>query len=303
MGFADRKAAEPGQPRENVPSAGDSPFVSIAIVGCGKMGEAMLAGWLAAEDGPAAALGPSCFTVVAPGQSHRARLSERYGVACVEDASRIEGADLVVLAVKPQVMPEALEQLARSRAYGSWRGSSSPLFVSVAAGLPTSRLATMLPPEAPIVRVMPNTPLMVGQGASVVAAGPFASPAQVEAVLGLFGALGLAEQVEEGQIDAVCALSGGGPAYVAALIEALTAAGAAQGLDAALAERLVVQTVAGTCTLMEQQGLTPEQARIAVCSPGGTTLAALQAMDDAGFAAALSQGVDAAVRRAKELAS
>lgn len=274
------------------------------IVGCGKMGEALLAGWLAQADGAAGALDASSFLAVSPGEGRRAELAERYGVECVADASQVGRADLVLLAVKPQAMGEALGALSRSPAWQGWQqGAGAPLFVSIAAGLSTEWLAERLLPGARIVRVMPNTPLMVGHGASAIAAGAHATAQDVDAVLDLFGALGIAELVPEGQIDAVCALSGGGPAYVASLIEALTAAGQAQGLDARLAERLVVQTVAGTCALMAARSLSPEQARVAVCSPGGTTLAALDAMGDAGFQAAVSQGVDAAVRRAKELAS
>lgn len=275
----------------------------VVIIGCGKMGEALLAGWLEETEGAAASLDASSFLVVNPSEGRRVQIAARYGVECVADASQVEGADLVVLAVKPQVMPEAVEALSRSRAWEGWsQGANGPLFISIAAGLPIEWLASHLPSGARIMRVMPNTPLMVGQGASAVAAGAQATPQDAEMALELFGALGVAELVPESQIDAVCALSGGGPAYVAALIEALTAAGEAQGLDAALADRLVTQTVSGTCALMEQQGLTPEEARLAVCSPGGTTLAALGAMADAGFQSAVAEGIDAAVRRAKELA-
>ncbi|MDO4290126.1 MAG: pyrroline-5-carboxylate reductase [Eggerthellaceae bacterium] len=273
----------------------------IAVIGGGKMGEAILGGWIASEKEPAAALGGANITVADPGVERRAYLSERYGVACVADASEIKAADVVLLAVKPQVLMGVLEGIAARPAFAG--GEDGPLFVSIAAGMPTEKIEGALPVGARLVRVMPNTPLLVGAGASVVAGGARATRDDVELVRGLFACMGFAEVVDEGDIDAVCALSGGGPAYVAYMIEALRDAGAAQGLDAQLAETLALETVYGTCKLMRETGQAPADTRIAVCSPGGTTLAALSAMDEAGFAHVFDAGVSAAVRRSKELAS
>ena len=276
---------------------------TFAIIGGGKMGEAILSGWLASEVAPAAAIAADDVVVVEPGEERRAYLGETHGVTCVADVAGVAGAqaaDVVVLAVKPQVMMGVLDSIAQQPAFQG--GAEGPLFVSIAAGLPTDRLAEGLPQGAPLVRVMPNMPLMVGAGASGVCGGANATADQVQYVADLFGCLGRAVVVDEADMDAVCAVSGSGPAYVAALVEAMRDAGAAQGLDPALAEVLALQTVLGTARLIDETALTPQTAREAICSPGGTTLAALDAMSAAGFAPSIDEGIAAAVKRSKELA-
>ena len=271
------------------------------IIGGGKMGEAILAGWIAASTGSAAAIGAADIEVVNPGSERRAHLNRTYGVACVADVSDVaQKPDVVVLAVKPQVMGGVLESIASLEAFAG--GGQGPLFVSIAAGLTTASLERLLPQDAYVVRVMPNMPLAIGAGASGVCGGANASIAHVELVADLFGCLGKAVVVAESDMDAVCALSGSGPAYVAALIESMRDAAAAQGLDADLAEQLALQTVLGTARLIDETGQSPAATRESICSPGGTTLAALDAMAAAGFDEAIGAGVDAAVRRSKELA-
>ena len=278
----------------------DARVQSVVIVGGGKMGEAILSGWLSSQVGVAAAIGPENILVVNPGQEKRDRLASLSGVACVADVSEVQAADLVVLAVKPQVMFSVLEDVCINAAFSG--GVSGPLFVSIAAGLETMRLVEALPEGARLVRVMPNTPLMVGKGASALCAAEGTPAQDVELIRELFSCMGVAHVVDEADMDAVCALSGSGPAYVAAMIEALRDAAVRQGLDFGLAESLALQTVLGEAQLIEQTGVTPEQARLAVCSPGGTTLAALDAMNAAGFAQVFDAGVEAAVIRSKELA-
>ncbi len=271
----------------------------IAVIGGGKMGEAIVGGWIASDKGPARDIAASDIVVADPGQERRLFLEERYGVSCVADASQIDGAKLVVLAVKPQVMAQVLETVSSLESFGP---ASDPLFVSIAAGLPTSRLEAMLPDGARLVRVMPNMPLSIGAGASAVTSGARASQEDVALVEQLFACLGRAVVVEEELMDACCAVNGSGPAYVAAMIEALRDAGAAQGLPAEMAEALALQTVLGTARLIDETGQSPEAVRESICSPGGTTLAALSAMSEAGFAKVFAAGVDAAVLRSKELA-
>ncbi len=273
----------------------------IVVVGGGKMGEAVLGGWIAASAGPAACLSVHNFAVANPGEERRAYLRQTYGVSCIADVREATRADMVILAVKPQVMRGVLESIAGLETYAG--GSAGPLFVSVAAGLSTESLASALAPESRIVRTMPNTPLLVGCGVTAVAGGKFATDQDVELVRDLFDCLGMACVVDEDDVDAIGAVSGSGPAYVAALIEALRDAGARAGLDAALAERLAFATVRGTAELMARKGQDAETTRLAVCSPGGTTLAALAAMEEAGFSSSLDAGVAAAYRRSKELAS
>lgn len=271
----------------------------VALIGGGKMGEAIMGGWIATERPPAASYSAGDFVVANPGRSRRDYLTERYGVTCVADARDVTAADLVILAVKPQVMIGVLESIVELPVYGG--ASDGPLFVSIAAGLTTGRLEEALPAGARLVRTMPNTPLLVGAGATAVTRGARATEEDVAFVRDLFACLGRAFVVDEEDIDAVGAVSGSGPAYVAALVEALRDAGVGQGLDARLAEDLAFQTVYGTASLMERTGQDAETTRIAVCSPGGSTLAALEAMGEAGFSRSLDAGVAAAVRRSKEL--
>lgn len=275
---------------------------SFVIIGCGKMGEAILSGWLASDSLPASSIEATDITVVNPGIERRDFIEGAYGVACLEDVTEVSpqsNPDVVVLAVKPQVMGEVLDQVSRQPAFQG--GADGPLFISIAAGLTTERIAAALPAGAPVVRVMPNMPLMVGAGASAVCGGANASKEHVDYVAALFGCLGRAVVVDESQMDAVCALSGSGPAYVAALIEAMRDAAVQAGLGAELAETLAQQTVLGTAQLLESTGLSPEEAREAVCSPGGTTLAALDSMYGAGFNEVIAGGINAAVVRSKEL--
>lgn len=283
----------------------DAMIKRVSVIGGGKMGEAIFGGWIAAEEGPAAQLSAESFGVADPGEQRRAFLEERYQVTCVCDARELGRADVVVLAVKPQVMMGMLDTIRTHESYvGASEGEGEgPLFVSIAAGLTTERLESALPAGARLVRVMPNTPLLVGAGATAVCAGLHATPADVELVRGLFASLGVACVVDEADMDAIGALSGSGPAYVAAMIEALRDAASAQGIDAQLAEQLALQTVFGTAQLMRQTGISAQTCRVNVCSPGGTTLAALGAMEEAGFAQVFRAGIDAAVVRSKELAA
>lgn len=267
----------------------------IALIGGGKMGEAIMGGWIASQKDPARSLSAANFVVANPGLARREHLGKTYGVRTVEQAVAIEAADIVVLAVKPQVMMSVLEAIAGEAAF------QDCLFVSIAAGMTTERLQQALPANAHLVRTMPNTPLLVGAGATAVCGSPSATDADVELVRALFACLGAACVVSENDMDAVGALSGSGPAYVAAMIEALVSAGAGEGLSSDLAEELAVQTVFGTTKLIRETGQSPEEVRISVCSPGGSTLAALGAMDEAGLPQAYEAGIRAAVLRSKEL--
>ncbi len=269
----------------------------IVIVGCGRMGSAIMSGWLASTKDVARKLQADSFLVVNPGRERREAIQERYQVACVADVSEIPTApDIVVLAVKPQIMREVLAQISRM----SW--SREALFISVAAGLSCDDLLSCLPEGARLVRTMPNTPLTVGAGTTAICSHPKTSPIDRDYVKELFDCLGSACIVPEEQVDIVSAVSGSGPAYVAAFVEYLAQAGAELGLQASLAHDLALQTLIGTARLLDMSKQSPAQVRSDVCSPGGSTLAGLQAMEDAGIAQAYSQGVQAAVQRNKELA-
>ena len=278
----------------------------IALIGGGKMGEAIMAGLIRSQEQPAFALDATCFEVANPGAERRAYLEETYGVSCVEDGSLISDTpDVVILAVKPQVLPAVTASLRACSVFGGTSGADAaekkPLFVSIAAGITTQALRSLLPKGARGVRTMPNTPLLVSAGMTAVVGDGGASASDVELVRALFACLGDAVVVEETAMDAVCAVSGSGPAYVAAFIDALRDGGVKQGLPFDLAQSLALQTVFGTAQLLRETKQTPEAVRKAVCSPGGTTLAALDAMNEADFSSIIDKGVAAATKRSLEL--
>ena len=270
-------------------------LTSVALVGGGKMGEAIMAGWLQATEGPAAELSPASFQVANPGAERQQYLRDTYGVACVDDASCLSAAQIVVLAVKPQVLPEVLPVVAQLPFL------ADSLVVSIAAGYTTSCIESFLPEGTHVVRVMPNTPLMVGSGASCLCAGSCATSEELHLAEKLFCSLGKAWVVEESALDAVCAVSGSGPAYVAALIEAMAEGAVRAGLPREFGEALATQTAYGTAKLMLVREQGAEKTRVDVCSPGGTTLAGLDAMNAAGFGEAVAKGVVAAYERSIEL--
>lgn len=270
--------------------------MTICIIGCGKMGEAILTGWIHARTGEAAHLTPADFLVAGHSTERCDQIARRHAVHVQQGLEGVGAADSIVLGVKPQVLPDILEELAPQIA------NSPHLVISIAAGIPTAAIEAALPAGTRVVRAMPNTPLQIGEGATAVAGGATATPADVQLVCDLFACLGMAIKVHEGQMDAVGAISGAAPAYFSALVEALASAGAHVGLPASTCEALLVQSGLGTFQMMRETGQTPAETRMAVCSPGGTTLAALAAMDEAGFAESIDAGVQAALHRAKELA-
>ena len=265
----------------------------LLLVGGGKMGSAMLAGWLARG------MAPDQIVVVEPGAA-AAALRARYGVAIEAGADAVDPSfcpDTVVLAVKPQVMGEAAPP------YRRYAGPDT-LFLSIAAGKTIASFRPLLGEAAVIVRAMPNTPAAVGRGMSVCCAGRGVTAAQRALATALLEAVGEVDWVEEeGLIDAVTAVSGGGPAYVFLLAECLAAAGVAAGLPAALAERIARATVAGSGELLRQSAEPPAVLRQNVTSPGGTTLEALKIlMASDGLQPLLDRAIAAATRRSRELA-
>jgi pyrroline-5-carboxylate reductase len=263
----------------------------IAVIGGGKMGEAIVAGLLSAGFSDAEDI------VVAEPSAERAGVFASHGVTVVADGrGAVVDADLVVLAVKPQVIDEVAAHVAGDL-------PSSAVVVSIAAGITTARLESLMPAGTAVVRVMPNTPAMVGEGMSVVSGGSDVSAVQVEAVRALFDALGRAIVLEERHQDAATAISGSGPAYVALFLDALARAGVRQGLPRDVAQALALQTMRGTVELIERTGTHPEAVVDAVSSPGGTTIAAIEALEASGLRSGVFDAVAAAVRRSKELGS
>lgn len=263
--------------------------MTVGIVGCGRMGEALLAGMLRSEAVPA-----TDVVVTDARQDHLDGLAARYGVTATSDNAVGLACDTVVLSLKPQVLPTVL-------AASGDRVGADALVVSIAAGIDTATLDGLLPTGPAIVRVMPNTPALVGAGASVVAAGPRATDDHVASVVSLLEPLGMVRVLPERSIDAVTAVSGSGPAYVFLLAEAMAEAGVLAGLARADAVALANQTVAGAGALLTAGMGSAAELREQVTSPGGTTAAALQQLEAHGVRAAVLDAVTAAVRRAEEL--
>ncbi|MGE5546083.1 MAG: pyrroline-5-carboxylate reductase [Solirubrobacterales bacterium] len=267
-------------------------MTKVLLVGCGKMGSAMLAGWL--DRG----LAPADVVAVEPGDAARAEFGPK-GVPVVADHAAIPAAfapDVVVLATKPQVMPEAVPPYARY---------SGAVFLSIAAGRPLAFFAAALGSSAAVVRAMPNTPAAVRRGITVCAANAQVDPARRALCQSLLEAVGEVGWVEdEGLIDAVTAVSGSGPAYVFLLAEAMAAAGTRAGLPPELATRLARATVSGAGELLRQSTESAEQLRKNVTSPGGTTAAALAVLmaEGHGMTELMTEAIAAATRRSKELA-
>lgn len=262
---------------------------TLGIVGCGRMGEAILAGLLAAGT-----CEPGHVVVADPRGDQLERVHDEYGVDTSSENTDALAAEVVLLAVKPQVLPGVLETDGAAVAEDS-------LVVSIAAGTSTATLDHLLPNRPAIVRVMPNTPALVGAGAAVVAAGPRATDEDVALVEELFAPLGLVRTLPESSLDAVTALSGSGPAYVFLLAEAMAEAGVRVGLSRDDAVALANQTVAGAGVLLTSGLGSATELREAVTSPGGTTAAALHALERAGVRAAVLDAVQAAAARAEEL--
>lgn len=210
------------------------------------------------------------------------------------NATAVAGAETVLLAVKPQVLGQVLDALRPHLSPGS-------LVVSIAAGVSLATLEGKLAPGTPVVRAMPNLLATVGAAATALAAGSAAGAEHLERAEAIFAAVGIAVRVEEKLLNAVTGVSGSGPAYLCLAIEALADAGVQAGLSRDIAQRLAAQTVMGTGKLILETGKHPAQVKDQVSSPGGTTIAAIRALERAGLRAALMDAVEAAVARAAEL--
>ncbi|MDQ1682405.1 MAG: pyrroline-5-carboxylate reductase [Frankiaceae bacterium] len=263
--------------------------MTVAIIGAGKMGEAILAGLLRAGRSP------GDIVVTEKDATRSSYLSDRYGVAVVSNDAAVAEADVVVLAVKPQDLGAVLVELAPSYRPGA-------LAVSIAAGVTSRFIEERLPAGTPVVRVMPNTPALVGEGMSAVAVGSAATDEHLATTEALLAPLGPVRRVTESQLDAVTAVSGSGPAYVFYLAEAMIAAGVEFGLDEETATALATQTIIGAGTLMRETGTAPAELRAMVTSKGGTTAAAIETFDVYDVKGALRAGLTACRDRSVELA-
>lgn len=269
---------------------------TAAVLGTGKIGEALLAGLLRAG-------WPAERLFAAESRTEQAdRLSQRYGIRFLTTDAAAAAADVVVIAVKPQDAGALISQISGRFAPPDDPAADRKLLVSVCAGIPTSFFAELLPTGTPVVRVMPNTPATVSEGMTAISAGAQATTEHVAAVEEMFSPLGRTVVVPESQQDAVTALSGSGPAYFFYLIDAMIEAGVLLGLPRKTATDLIVQTAVGSAIMLRDTGEHPVTLREAVTSPAGTTAAALRELDQHGVRAALLNALEAARDRARELA-
>ncbi|NJR67600.1 MAG: pyrroline-5-carboxylate reductase [Synechococcales cyanobacterium CRU_2_2] len=262
----------------------------LGLVGGGVMGTAILSRLLAQQ-----IYRPDEVLVSEPRATQRAELEAEYGVLTTESTPLAAEAEVLLLAIKPQIFGVIAQQLMRQA--GQF---SEQLVLSILAGTPLSHLETGFAAQ-PIVRAMPNTPATVGAGCTAIAPNAYVKPYHLAQARRIFEAVGQVVEVPESMMDAVTGLSGSGPAYVALMVEALADGGVRAGLPRAIAQQLALQTVRGTAELLAQTGQHPAVLKDQVTSPGGTTIAGVAALEQAGFRSALIEAVRAASLRSQEL--
>ncbi len=262
----------------------------VAIIGGGKMGEVIISGILSNR-----LSSPEDIVVADILNERREYLKFEYGVEVAENnAAAVEKADMIILAVKPQELSHVLKQLGN-------RIGTEKIVISIAAGIPIRSIEEMIGRKARIIRVMPNTPALVGEGAAALAKGEGASDDDLELAKAVFDSVGIAVIVEEGLMDAVTGLSGSGPAYAFIILDALSDAGVLMGLRRDVALKLAAQTLLGAARLCLKTEKHPMELRDMVTSPGGTTIAGVKALEEGGLRATLIRAVEAATLKSKEL--
>jgi pyrroline-5-carboxylate reductase len=263
---------------------------TIGFVGSGAMGEALIKGIVEAT-----LVAPDAILAFDVRAERLTELSQRYGIRPVKsNAEVVQGADVVILAVKPQIMGSVLNDVRTALGRRN-------LVISIAAGVSTAKLRETLGAPARLIRVMPNTPALVLEGVTAIAKGQGLEAGDLETAEELFRAVGKVVILDEELMDAVTGLSGSGPAYVAIVIEALADGGVRMGLDRPTAMTLAAQTVLGAARLLIQTGLHPGALKDMVSSPGGTTIAGIAALEEGGIRTTLIKAVERATLRSREL--
>ncbi|HTO10241.1 MAG TPA: pyrroline-5-carboxylate reductase [Candidatus Binatia bacterium] len=262
----------------------------VGFIGGGNMGEALIRGLVGAN-----LVKPDLITATDVRPERTRQLAEQFGVTAHSDNARcVRDADVVILAVKPQIMAEVLRDIAPAV-------ESRHLLISIAAGVATATIRAALGKDARIIRVMPNTPALVLQGAAAIARGRGLERDDLATAQEIFGAVGRVVVLDEELMDAVTGLSGSGPAYVAIVIESLADGGVKMGLDRATAMTLATQTVLGAAQLLLETGMHPGALKDMVSSPGGTTIAGISALEEGGIRTTFIRAVERATQRSREL--
>ncbi len=264
----------------------------VGIIGGGNMGEVLVSGLITGN-----LVHAEHITVSDVDMERRIYLTKKYGIATTENNEEaLTGADIVILAVKPQSMGEVVAGISNSI-------DESQLVISIAAGISTKFIEDYLGKGIHVIRVMPNTPALIGEGAAAIAGGKHVTAEELGIAQQIFDSIGISVTVKEDLIDAVTGLSGSGPAYVFTIIEALSDGGVNMGLARDTSLKLAAQTLLGAAKLCIESGKHPAQLKDMVTSPGGTTIAGLKALEDGKLRSTLMTAVEVATRRSKELGS
>lgn len=264
--------------------------MKLAFLGAGAMGSALMRGFIAAQ-----VCAPSDITAFDADTKRLQAMADELRIrAAFNPVDAVRDADAILLAVKPQVVEAALRPLRDVL-------TEDQTLISIAAGVTTARLEACFAAEVPCVRVMPNTPALVGQGAAAICLGKHARSEQRAMAHQLFESVGLSFDVEEKLLDAVTGLSGSGPAYAFVFIEALSDAGVRVGLARDVATKLAAQTLLGAAQMVLETGTHPGMLKDMVTSPGGTTIAGLHVLEQRAFRGAVMDAVEAATKRSREL--
>jgi pyrroline-5-carboxylate reductase len=266
-------------------------MTTLAVLGGGKMGEALLAGLLASGWRT-----PDEIVVTGRREERLAELAKQYGVeTTLDNGAAVSRADIVVIAVKPQDIEALLADIAA-------RVKADQTILSIVAAIPTEFIEERLAVDVPVVRAMPNTPSVVHEGMAGVAPGKHARDANLAIACEVLGHVGRVATVPESYLDAVTAISGSGPAYFALLAEAMIEAGILLGLSREVSTDLVIQTMLGSAKLLRDEEMHPVELREMVTSPGGTTIRAIRVLEQSGVRAAFLNAIQAAMERSQELA-
>ncbi|HIW95354.1 MAG TPA: pyrroline-5-carboxylate reductase [Candidatus Corynebacterium gallistercoris] len=270
-------------------------MTNIGIIGGGNIGEALFSGII--EDGA----DPKSIIVADPSEDRLNDLKDQYGVVVTTEGSEAaESADLLFICVKPDIVPVVLEDVSDVLD----NNSNESIIVSMAAGVTIGAMEKLLPAGTPVVRVMPNTPMLVGKGASGIAGGRFAEESHLDQVKDTLSKVGAAVVVKEKDLDAVTAVSGSGPAYIFLVVESMIESAVQLGLPRPLAEKLAIANVEGAATMMAKNqdgGDSPSVLRTKVTSPAGTTAAALRELEESGIRGAFFRAMEACKDRSEEL--
>lgn len=263
---------------------------TIGFIGAGNMAEALIRGLVRGGHVP-----PERIAASGPRPDRLEELRREYGIEVTRHNREVaQRCGVLVLSVKPQILDKVLREVGDLVAPGT-------LVVSIAAGVDTETIEASLPDGVRVVRAMPNTPALVGAGATAVSPGKHASEADLATAKALFDAVGITVVLDEAHLDAVTGLSGSGPAYIFLILEALADAGVKVGLSRRNAQRLAAQTVMGSAKLLLETDEHPGQLKDMVTSPGGTAIAGLHTLEEGGLRTTLINAVETATKRAREL--